>query len=91
MLRIDKNWYMMGNEVTLLITNGVKYETEEEGIRVHYDGVEAFEVVTGERAKEIENEGDGSCIDEYHEYLVLHFENGDTSTFRNSHVDLFNH
>nr|DAN99456.1 MAG TPA: hypothetical protein [Caudoviricetes sp.] len=24
-----------------------------------------------------------------HEYMVHHFENGENSTFRNSHVDLF--
>ena len=28
-------------------------------------------------------------VDEFEEYLILTFENGETSTFRNSHVDLF--
>lgn len=28
-------------------------------------------------------------VDEFGEYLILTFENGETSTFCNSHVDLF--
>jgi len=67
----------------------MKYEDREDGKDIKYSGCIGFEVITGEAAAQIENESDGSCIDEYHEYLVLHFENGDTATFRNSHVDLF--
>lgn len=61
----------------------------EESIEVRYDNVISFDVVDGADAKEIEACTDGSCIDDYHEYLVLHFEDGETSTFRNSYVDLF--
>ena len=51
--------------------------------------IESFEIVGGKKAEEIEAETDGSCIDEFHEYLVLHLTNGDESIFRNSHVDMF--
>lgn len=54
---------------------------------VFYDGVIGFEVVGGKEAEEIE--ADSDICDDYHEYLVLYFENGETSTFRNSYVDLF--
>lgn len=64
-------------------------ETFENCKSVTYDKVEWFEVVGGEEAEKIEAESDGSCIDDYHEYLVLHFEDGDTATFRNSYADLF--
>ena len=47
--------------------------------------------MTGKEAKEIEAETDADGIDESHEYLVLHLLNGETATFRNSHVDMFIH
>lgn len=64
-------------------------EVFENSIRHQYKGIKFWEIVTDEDAEALEAESDGSCIDEYHEYLVLHFEDGDTATFRNSHVDMF--
>ncbi|MBQ2858417.1 MAG: hypothetical protein IJE78_15085 [Bacteroidaceae bacterium] len=69
----------------------IRYEDKSENIKtVEYTGCVGFEVVAdAKRVAEIEAETDGSCIDDYHEYLILYFANGETSTFRNSYVDLF--
>lgn len=79
--------------VELDVYSECKYTASEEVFEnqkvVEYENVIGFEVVTGEQAKEIEARTDGSCIDDMHEYLVLYFENGETSTFRNSYVDMF--
>lgn len=56
---------------------------------VNYTGVKSWTILTSEdevEVKEIENQG---LVDEMHEYLILNFENGDSATFRNSHVDMF--
>ncbi len=53
-----------------------------------YTDVESWDIVTGgKEAEAIEQ----CCltVDEYHEYLILHFSDGHTLTFRNSHTDMF--
>lgn len=84
-----KKFLFGGDRVLIDVYEGVKYEDKSEPKTITYEGVEGFEVVSGEAAAKIEAECDGSCIDEYHEYLVIYFKNGETSTFRNSHVDMF--
>ena len=84
--------FTMSKKVELFIYDECKYEADENvnEIRVEYDFVTGFEVIEGgAEAEKIEAETDGSCIDDYHEYLVLFFEDGETATFRNSHVDMF--
>lgn len=66
-----------------------KYFNPEAGERITHENVEAFEVVHGEAAAQLEAEMDGSTLDDFHEYLVLYFTNGETATYRNSYADLF--
>lgn len=65
-----------------------KYEATEKAFEVEYTDVAKVEVKEISR-EEIEAETDGSCLDEYNEYCIISFLNGETATFRNSHVDIF--
>ena len=76
--------------VKVKIYNGVKYESSSEKVaEVEYNNVRGYKVVTGDRATNIGLETDKNSRDEYNEYLIITLENGETSTFRNSHVDMF--
>lgn len=77
----------------LAVYDECKYTASEEVFKnakeINYRGLTKWVIVTGKDAEAIEAETDGSSIDDCHEYLELHFEDGTTSTFRNSYVDLF--
>ena len=76
--------------IKLYVHEAVKWEAAEEDEKVAtYRNVKAWSIVNGEDAEEIEKYTDESCIDELHEYLVLHFADGETATYRNSHVEMF--
>ena len=76
--------------VKVKIYSGVKYEVSSEKVaEVEYTNIRGYEVVTGEKATLIGNETDEASRDEYNEYLIITLENGETSTFCNSHVDMF--
>ena len=76
--------------VKVKLYNGVKYNVNsEKTAEVKYYNIKGYEVVTGDKATEIGLETDENSRDEYNEYLIIILENGETSTFCNSHVDLF--
>lgn len=78
--------------VKLKLYKEIKYrtDTDENAIEVVYDNVTSWDIIeSGKEAKEIEAMTDANSIDENHEYLVLHFEDGSIATFRNSYVDMF--
>ena len=70
------------------VYDGVKYETESKKFYEHiYNDVMKLEikVMTDE---EIFADGFDE-MDEYGEYAILTFADGETATFRNSHIDIF--
>lgn len=76
----------------IYISEYSKYDPDTSGgeIEVDYTGITSWDIIEGgEEAKEIEAHTDASGVDENHEYLVLHFEDGSISTFRNSYVDMY--
>lgn len=76
--------------VRLVMLDKCKYLPDsKETKEIDYKNIQSYEVVTGDRATEIGNETDENSRDEYNEYLIITLENGERSTFRNSHVDLF--
>ena len=66
-----------------------KYGEDAKVIKdVNITGIASLEVKEIPES-EILRETDGSCVDDYNEYLILTYENGETSTYRNSYVDVF--
>lgn len=79
--------------IELYIHEATKYEAaEEDETKEIKTGVRAWSIVTGSDAVEIEYELVtlmDEPLDEYGEYLVLYYENGEKDIFRNSHVSMF--
>lgn len=75
-------------KVELKIYDSCKYKpTSETKYKVQYN-INAYEVKKIVK-EEILKETDESSLDEYEEYLILYLDDGETSTFRNSHVDMY--
>lgn len=72
--------------VKIRVYDRVKYHAGAEKVAEACYEVERFEILNGEQ---INIESFGGDVDEYDEYLVLYLSNGESSTFRNSYVDLF--
>lgn len=74
-------------EVLVRVYDGCKYERGSKKIDECEFAINGYRVAKGE---EIDISGlTDSELDEYNEYLVLFHADGGTSTFRNSHVDMF--
>lgn len=73
-------------KVKVKVYDGIKYDENSAKItEVEYSvtGFEVKEIPAAEILKVFDE------TDEYNEYLILTLANGETATFRNSHVDLF--
>ena len=76
-------------KLNVKLYNECKYENDSKVIKdVNLEGIASLEIKEIP-ASEILKETDGSCVDPYNDYLILTYENGETSTFRNSYVDAF--
>ena len=76
-------------ELNIQVYDKCKYEEDSKVIKeVNITDIISLEVVEIPASK-ILSETDGSCVDDYNEYLILTYDNGETSTFRNSYVDVF--
>lgn len=85
-----KQYFNKPSKVSVERYSACKYSSNPGNCEeIHYDNVEAFEVVEGTNAAKLEAEMDGSLLDDYHEYLIIYFANGGTATYRNSYADLF--
>lgn len=72
------------------VYDGSKYTAKSLSVKVvTYRNVVEWHILTDDEAKEVESLTDENSWDENHEYLELHFENGETATFRDSYVDMF--
>jgi hypothetical protein len=83
---------LLNNSVRVHIYDLSKYERGSKEIAncVFNDAV-AFEVLSGEKAKELESELTPDSIDENHEYLSVYLADGTICNFRNSHVCLMSY
>lgn len=92
-MKISRTYGKVVN-VEVEVYSECKYTASEEVFenskRIKYEGLESWDIVSGEEAiEEVERWTDESGIDDMHEYLILHFIDGTEATFRNSYVDMF--
>ena len=76
--------------VKIKIYDKCKYNRESKKVaEVEYKNIESYEIVSGENAKRIGETTDANSRDDFNEYLIITFEDGTASTFRNSYVVMF--
>ena len=76
-------------QVKVIIYDRYKYDRQSKAKeRLYFTGLTSWDSISGgDEAKKIE--ADTDMIDDYHEYLILHFQDGTKRLFCNSYVDLF--
>lgn len=76
-------------QVKVIIYDRYKYDRQSKAKeRLYFTGLTSWDSISGgDEAKKIE--ADTDIIDDYHEYLILHFKDGTKRLFCNSYVDLF--
>lgn len=76
-------------QVKIIIYDRYKYDRQSKAKeRLYFTGLTSWDSISGgDEAKKIE--ADTDMIDDYHEYLILHFKDGTKRLFCNSYVDLF--
>lgn len=80
----------MKMKVKVIIYDRMKYDKGSNKITEMYYNVKGYSSICGgTAAKKIEAETDGNSIDDFHAYLVLELDNGETCTFRESYVHMF--
>lgn len=74
--------------IKVKVYDGCKYNAESNKVvEVEYENIKAMEIKTLED-KEVFSMG-FDMVDEYKEYCFITLANGETATFRNSHIDIF--
>lgn len=77
-------------KVKLYTYKECKYtEDITEEIETTYKGLKSWSIITEPTEEEEKEFIENNMVDEFHEYLILNFEDGSTASFRNSHCDLF--
>lgn len=84
----NQMYFTTCDELEVKVYDRCKYSRDRQQEKaLRFSDVEGWEVISDDRAKEIEDSA--QYVDDYHEYLRLYMKSGATATFLNSRVDLF--
>ena len=82
--------FICPKDVKLVVYDECKYSCSDEVFNrakeINFKFCIGFDVVSG---KDAGIKGTDDDVDDYDEYLILYFEDGNVAMYRNSYVDLF--